>query len=232
MKSPKFSAQTFQYFDQASKNRNKLEWFEKNREKYETTVREPFSDLVEQIHQKLQKDLPRVPIQAQSITRPLRPKNRASREGGLVKDFSHITICEKRSSLFEWNPGIHIQFGAKPDDNFVGLGLYMVSSRQLSLLRQALRDDFEEIDGILSSRALRKAWGGVQGEKYVRFPKGFDAEDPRNVYLWHKQFYLSRQFKRSEVVSRTFAKTLCQDLKVAMPFLAWVRSKVGIYHRN
>lgn len=232
MKSPKFTAQTFQYFDQATKNRNNLEWFEKNREKYESAVRDPFSNLVEQIQQKLQKDLPRVPIQAKSIARPLRAKNRAAREGGLIKNFSHITIFEKRSSLFEWNPGIHIQFGAKPDDNFVGLGLYMVSSRQLSLLRQALSDDFDEINGILNNRALKKVWGGVQGEKYVRFPKGFNAEDPQNIYLWHKQFYLSRQFKRSEVVSSTFTKTLCQDLKTAMPFLAWIRNKVGIYQRN
>ena len=143
-----FSNKTFQYFDQAKKNKNNLKWFEKNRILYQESVRKPFAHLVELMQKELQRDLPRIEISPRSITRPLRPKNRAERGGGLVKDFSHLSLAEKRSSLFEWNPGIYIQLGADQDHSLVGLGLYMVSSRQLSLLRNAVTEDFEEIDAL------------------------------------------------------------------------------------
>lgn len=227
----KFSKKTFQYFELAQKNQNNRNWFEKNKDLYLEHVRAPFEALVLELGKHFRKDLPGIQIDPKSVTRPLRQAHRARGEG-LVKNFSHITLWEKRSSLFEWNPGIHVQFGAKADDNFVGLGLYMISSRQMSLLRNALVDDFEEIDAILSNRALKKAWGDLKGDRYKRFPKGFSAEDPRTKYLWFKQFYLGQEYSRSEVVAKDFTKNLVKDLKLAIPFFKWVRQSVGTYQRR
>jgi len=228
----KFSRDTFKYFDSAARNKNNLLWFEKNKTQYLEKVRAPFSELVETIGAEFQSQLPRIEITSRSITRPVRPKNRADEDGGLIKNFAHITLWEKKTSLFEWNPGIHFQVGTKKDDNFLGLGLYMVSSRQLSLLRNALVEDFEEIDALLSDRKLKKAWGGVKGDRYVRFPKGFNSEDPNTKYLWHKQFYLGQNFSRAEVIGKGFTKKVLQDLKIALPFFKWVRSVVGVYGKR
>lgn len=227
-----FSAKTFKYFELARKNKNKKEWFEKNKDLYLENVREPFGDLILQIKKEMGKDLPRIIVDPQSITRPVRPKNRAVEAGGFLKDHSHVTIWEKKTSLFEWNPGIHIQFGAGKEDNFVGLGLYMVSSRQLSLLRQKLVDDFEEIDSLLNDSKLKKRWGGILGDKYKRFPKGFNAEDPRTTYLWNKQFYLGQTLTRKQVLDPKFSRQVVKDLKLAMPFFSWVREAVGVYGRG
>lgn len=227
-----FSRDTFKYFDSANKNKNNLAWFEKNKLLYLEKVREPFGELVEAIAEGFQTQLPRIEISSRAITRPVRPKNRADEEGGLIKSFSHITLWEKKSSLFEWNPGIHFQVGTKKEDNHLGLGLYMVSSRQLSLLRNALVEDFEEIDSLLMDRRLRKAWGELKGDRYVRFPKGYSSEDPRTKYLWHKQFYLGKNFSRSEVMDKAFPKQVLQDLKIALPFFKWVRSAVGVYRKD
>jgi uncharacterized protein (TIGR02453 family) len=224
-----FTRKTFEYFELAKKNKNNARWFEKNKEFYQENVHQPLSEFVLAIHDELQGDLPRIEISPRSITRPLRPKNKVADGAGLVKTTAHITISEKRTSLFEWNPGIYFQIGADRDDNFFGLGLYMVSSRQLSRLRDALFENFNEIDLILSDRRLKKVWGGILGEKYKRFPKGFDPNDPRSQYLWHKQFYLGLELSKKDLTNKNFQKQAVTNLKVAVPFFKWVRHSVGTY---
>jgi uncharacterized protein (TIGR02453 family) len=225
-----FSEKTFQYFERAHRNRFKKDWFEKNRILYEEHVREPFARIVEKISDELSPDLPRIIIDPKKITRPLRPSNRAE-ENGFIKNHSHCTIWEKKSSLFEWNPAIHIQFGKKEDDNLYGIGLYMVSSRQMSLMRARLSENYEEFDAIIEDPLFKRSWGGLAGDTYKRFPRGYDAEDERCKYLWHKQFYVGRELSRKQVQSKGLASKIIKDLKVAMPFFKWIRKTVGTYRK-
>ncbi|MCK6598672.1 MAG: DUF2461 domain-containing protein [Bdellovibrionaceae bacterium] len=226
-----FSSKSFKYFEDADKNKNNEIWFKKNKENYELYVKEPMEYLLAEMNKAFAKDLPRIEISPKKVTKPLRPKNRVATEGGLIKNFSHFTLWEKRTSLFEWNPGIHFQIGKQKKDNLVGIGLYMISSRQLSLLRVATVDDFETINAILKDKKLKKSWEELKGEKYKRFPKGFSMDDQRTIYLWHKQFYLGKNYTRQQVVHKDFTKNLIKDLKLAMPFFQWIRSKVGTYKK-
>lgn len=226
-----FSPKTFEYFKKAKANRSKKEWFIKNKELYETAVRQPFSELILEIQKNFQKDLPRISIDPRGITRPVRPANRAV-EGGVIKTESYITLWEKKTSLFEWNPGIHIQFGISDEDNLIGVGLYMVSSRQMSLMRQAIAEDYETIHGILSDRKFKSAWGGLIGEKFVRYPKGFPVDQEYSDLLMHKQFFVSKHFTRKELYNKNFTKKLIKDLKVALPFFQYIRETVGTYKKG
>tara|TARA_B110001454_G_C12723232_1_gene436014 strand:- start:19694 stop:20377 length:684 start_codon:yes stop_codon:yes gene_type:complete len=226
----KFTKATFKYFDMARKNSNSREWFDKNKGLYEEAVKKPLQALLIELNKKYQRQLPRIQIGPDKISRPLRPKNRAE-DGGLVKNNVHFSLAEKRTSLFEWNPGIYFQMGADKDDNFFGLGLYMTSSRQTSLLRNALVEDFDRIDEILSDRRLKKTWGGLKGDVYKRFPKGFNPDSEAAKYLKYKQFYLGKNYTRAEIISPKFASQLMKDLGVALDFFAWIRGTVGTYSR-
>lgn len=227
----KFNSKTFQYFSLAQKNKNNRQWFEKNKSLYEENVRGPFTDLISEIQKELQDQLPHISISPRSLTRPLRPKNRAQ-TNGIIRNSAYISLAEPRSSLFEWNPGIYIQVGNNAEDNFLGIGLYMVSSRQLSLLRNALAEDFEEIDALVSDKKFKKSWGELKGDKYKRFPKGFNPDDPRNQYLWYKQFFVGRRLSKKEIQSPQFIAKTVHDLEVAMPFFQWIRKNVGTYRKQ
>jgi uncharacterized protein (TIGR02453 family) len=230
LKTPKFSKETFKYFDLAKKNKFNKEWFKKNESLYTSSVKEPFSYLIERLHKEFALDLKRIPIDPKKITRPLRPSNKAE-DLGWIKDHSHITLWEPKTSLFEWNPGIHIQFGTKSDDNLVGAGLYMTSGRQISKLREAALLDYETLDSITKNKKFKTIWGQNFGDKYKRFPKGFDVTHPAAEYLWYKQFFVAKNFKRSEVQNPKFIEQLIKDLKLSLPFLNWIRQAVGIYSR-
>ncbi len=225
-----FTTSTFKYFTAAKKHKNNKDWFLKNKAQYDETVKAPFENLILDIQKKLQIELPDLRIDPKLITRPTRPAHKA--EAGLIKNFSYATITEKRSSLFEWNPGIHIQFGGEKDDNFIGCGLYMVSGRQISLLRNAIVEDFDTINDILKSKKFKNVWGELRGDMYVRPPKGFSTEQNYSKLLMHKQFYVHRNYTLTEIKSKKFSMMVVNDLKLILPFFKWVRSAVGTYTKT
>lgn len=226
-----FTKDTFRYFDLAKRNKFKKEWFEKNKDLYEESVKAPMAYFLLKIKQELGNDLKRILVDPKKITRPLRPSNKA-KDLGWLKDHSHFTLWESKTSIFEWNPAIHFQVGAKPDDNLLGVGLYMVSGRQIHRFRQAAVEDYVVLDEITEDKKFKSRWGTDFGEKYKRFPKGYDQNHPAAQYLWCKQFFVGREFTREQITSSQFTSTAVKDLKLAMPFFSWVRHAVGTYQRN
>ena len=227
-----FSNKTFQYFDLAKKNQMNEKWFVKNKPLYGEHVKEPFSILIQQLDLRFGDKLPRIELSPKKVSRPLRPKNKQEPGKGIVKSESHVTLWEKKVSLFEWNPGIHLQFGAAADENLLGVGLYMISSRQLKLMRRAIDENFSEFDKIMKDKKLKKVWGGLAGDKYVRFPKEYDENDRSAEYIWFKQFYLDRSLSRKDVMDKNFFKRVGEELEVALPFFLWVRDTVGTYKKT
>ncbi len=227
-----FSSKTFQYFDLAKKNEMNAKWFEKNKPLYEEHVKEPFSILIRQLDLRFGEKLPKLEMSPKKISRPMRPINKQEPGKGIIKTETHMTLCEKKVSLYEWNPGMHVQFGYKDDDNLLGVGLYLISSRQLKLMRRAIDDNFSEFDKIVKDKKLKKYWGGLAGETYVRFPKEFDENARSAEYIKHKQFYLEHALTRKDVIAKDFFERVGDELEASLPFFNWVRSTVGTYKKN
>ena len=228
----KFSKKTFEYFDLAHKNRKNEKWFEKNKELYIENVKEPMQELILQLNKNLGPQLKQIEINPKKISQPCYRKNRIPDDGQIIKTQASVFFNQKNTSLFEWNPGIYISIGKEADQNILGVGLYMPTSRQLSLMRNQLFHNFEEAEEILENKKLKKHWGKLSGDTYKRFPKGFSEDHPSAKYLQHKQFFFSQELKRSEVTHKDFNKRVVQDFATAVPFLSWVRQTVGTYSKS
>jgi uncharacterized protein (TIGR02453 family) len=225
----KFSRRTFEYFDLAHANRKNKAWFEKNKELYLEHVRAPFANLVERLHSRLGPELPNITFSPRKIVRPVYSKHRPQPDGAVVRPQTRAYFAEKQSSRFEWNPGVYLEFGDPEADGLAGLGLYELNSRQRSRLRNALVEDTATIAALLKDRHLKKAWGSLAGETYRRFPRGFDEASAAAEFLWQKEFYLSRQLTRAEIIKKDFIPDLVDAFEAAAPFLQWLRDAVGTY---
>jgi len=226
-----FTRKTFQYFDLAKKNKNKKQWFEKNKDLYEAGVKEPYSILIREIEQRFSRELPRIIINTRKISRPLRPANKAETMG-YVKAGSMFYLSEKATSMFEWNPGIYMHLGDEKKDNVIGMGLYGPSSRQIKRLRSALLQDYKTIDKILADKKFKKYWKNLSEEKYKRFPKDYSVDSPAAKYLWYKQFFVSRHFTRKEVMSKEFPDLVINSFGAGIPLLSWIRDSIGVYNKR
>ncbi|HEY8278457.1 MAG TPA: DUF2461 family protein [Bdellovibrionota bacterium] len=227
-----FTRKTFQYFDLAKKNKFRKGWFEKNKDLYEGAVKEPMSLLIREIDERFAFKLPGIVISPRKISRPLRPLAKA-KEHGYVKAGAMFFLSEKTTSQFEWNPGLYLHLGDEKEDNIIGMGLYMPSSRQIKRLRSAFVKDYKVLDRILADRKFKKYWKkSLANEKYVRFPKDYSQDDPAAKYLWYKQLFVSRHFKRTEVTSKAFPELVLNSFEAGIPLLAWIRDSVGIFNRR
>jgi uncharacterized protein (TIGR02453 family) len=224
-----FNPNTFKYFRLAKKNTDKKEWFEKNKTMYEENVKQPFQELILKIQKDLKSDLVGIPTNPNSISRPLRPSNRADK--GLVKDFASVMFSEKRTSMFEWNPGIYIQVGNE-EDRFLGLGIYMPSSRQTTLWREAVLNDPYTLEEILEDKKFIKSWKELAGDKLVKGPKGLLVPEEFKYLVMYKQFHTAKYLSEKEMCSKNFFEKTTQHLKNGMPYLNWLRKTMGTYSRS
>ena len=150
-----------------------------------------------------------------AITRPKNAKNRS--ENGIIKDFTKVDIMEKRTSLFEWNPGFHIEFGSKQrEHNYFAGGMFMVTGRQIKEFRKAAAHDYQKLNKVLSSRKFKKSWGTIQGERYKRFPKEYDCEAKYSEFLWMRNFYFVKTPFRSQMVRKDFIPNIVHDFENAL----------------
>jgi hypothetical protein len=76
-----FTRKTFQYFDLAKKNKKKKEWFTKNKDLYELSVKEPYGILIREMDHRLAHKTPGIVMTPRKISRPLRPKHKAETMG-------------------------------------------------------------------------------------------------------------------------------------------------------
>lgn len=222
-----FTRKTFEYFEAAEKNRRSLKWFGRHREDYEENVKAPFTGLLKELKEKSGHLFPEVSFSSQKVCLPVYREN-FPEDGTLVKPFTWAFLSQKKTSIFEWNPGINLYFG---DELTIGMGLYHPSSRQLKLLRQEFVRNPVRLQSILKNKKLSTAWGELQGEKFARFPAGLDAEGKGAEYLWFKQFILTRRLTRREFLSPALGQIIAHDLEAGAPFLRWLQETVGVYER-
>ena len=223
----KFDQRTFKYFDLAAKDGQSREWFEENEDLYLDHVRKPMLSFVTNLWAEIDDELPGIEISAKKILRPVKPVNKIVPGDNAVKNYINVNFLEKENSRFEWNPGIYFQLSSVKDDNYVIVGLDRVTSRQLKLLREGFTVDYTRINSVLTNRKFKASWGELQGERYSRFPKSYQETQRGAEYLWQKQSYVAQQFTRKEVMAPDFSQKLVKDLKIAVPFLQWVRDTVG-----
>jgi uncharacterized protein (DUF2461 family) len=99
------------------------------------------------------------------------------------------------------------------------------------LLRNALVEDFDRIDSIITDRKLKKSWGELKGDVYKRFPKGYNPDSEPAKYLKYKKFYFGRNFTRKEILDPKFSQKIIKDLGNALEFFDWIRKTVGTYRK-
>ena len=225
----RFSRKTFEYFEGAAKNRKNLRWFMNNRSLYEEEVKLPFTVLLNKVSIDVKDNFQGISFDPRKISLPTYRTENIPEDGTIVKPFTWAFLSEKKTSLFEWNPGINISIGQEIS---LGMGLFHPSSRQMKILREEIMNEPSALTRILKNKKLSSTWGELSGEKYVRFPKEYSEEAPGGEFLWHKQMIVTQSLSRKEVISPGFADRIAEDLNAGAGFLSWLRGAVGVYERS
>jgi uncharacterized protein (TIGR02453 family) len=228
-----FTPATLRFFRQLATHNNKP-WFEAHRSDYETAVREPMRDLIEDLDARMKRFAPEIGGD------PKRSMFRINRDIRFSKDkspyktnagcwFHHCAATRSvGSEAAEGSAGFY--FHLQPGNSFVGAGLWMPPRPQLNKLRDALAE--KPAPFIAMTKALPKRFGGLTDEGALkRMPRGYDENHVAAKWLRFQSFTAGRALTDAQVTSARLAPLLEREFEDLLPLVRWLNGALGLASR-
>lgn len=189
--SPKY----FKFFDELSKNNNR-EWFEKNRPTYENEVKKPFRKLVEDVTEKLAKDLPEINRDAGKAIFRINRDIRFSKDKSPYK-VNMAAVFSRTGTKDQDYPGFYMHFGA--DEIMVGGGKYFCSKEEIAKIRQEIYYNNADFKKLLNDKAFKEKFGTLKGDKNKVLEPDYKEFAKEQPLIANKQFWYYANLTRKDV---------------------------------
>jgi uncharacterized protein (TIGR02453 family) len=225
-----FSKRALGFFRGLARHNEKA-WFEAHRTDYETEVRQPMRELIEDLDTRFAEFAPEIGGD------PKRSMFRINRDIRFSKDkspykthaacwFHHLNAA--RSVGAEADAGsagyyFHLEPGGR---SMIGAGLWMPPRPQLNKLREAIAKDPKGFDKM--ARAIPSRFGGLDDEGALkRMPRGYAGDHPAAKWLRLQSFTSGRTLTDAQVTGPSLASLLAREYEALLPLVRWLNGVLG-----
>lgn len=206
---------------------NNREWFESNRERYESLMLEPAFEFIEAFAPYLRKISPNF---VASTRRSGGSLFRIHRDVRFSKDKSpyktHLGIQFRHKQAKDVHaPGFYLHI--EPRDSFVGVGVWHPDSNAVAKIRDAIVDD----PGEWKRAAHGKKFAGVyrlSGDSLQRPPTGYDRDHPSVEDLKRKDFIGVAAIPNRAIASEDLLRSFDGMCRSATRFVRFLCDAVGV----
>jgi uncharacterized protein (TIGR02453 family) len=219
-KQASFGPELFAYLRDLEANNNR-EWFQANRQRYESELLEPALDFIEDFAPRLAK-----------ISPHFRADPRPS--GGSLFRIYRDTRFAKDKRPYKTNVGIHFRHEAGKDahapsfylhigrdQSFVGGGIWHPDTAIATRIREAIVEDPERWKRATRTGAFAKQME-LGGESLKRVPPWADADHPLADDLKRKDFYGWARLSERDVVAPGFVGEYAKICRSAAPLVEFL----------
>ena len=226
-----FSKESLTFLRRLRRN-NRREWFTANRERYETFVRRPLEELVEEMDARFARFAPEITGHPKrSIFRIYRDV-RFSADKSPYKTHAACWFFHRDAGkgVGGTNPhgGAGVYFHIETRATITAAGFPMPAPPARGMIRQAIAADHLTFSRTVQSRAITSRFGPLNEEGMLRrVPRGFDADHPAARWLRYRAFTVSRPLEPDEVLSPALADILERDFRALLPLVRWLNSACG-----
>ena len=217
-----FSPDYLEFFKELAANNNK-EWFDLNRKRSESVVRDPFKSFIGQLISKMAKSDPALDLEAKDAIFRINRDIRFSKDKTPYK-LNNSALISPAGRKDKNNPGIYLEFG--PEKLGVYGGIYMPSPAQVQKVRSYMLTNLEEWEQALNSPNFKKAYGQIQGEKSKRIPKEFREAAEKHPLLYNKQWYYHADLSPNVILSDSLMETILGLWKKAQPVKTFLANAI------
>ena len=213
-----FPADAVKFLKQLTRNNNR-EWFEANKPRYESSIRQPMESLLETLGGLLRLRVPDIAIDPKKSMYRIYRDVRFSKDKTPYKTWVAAS-CSLSGHDRKTAPGFYFHFTSK--EIGVGGGLYAPDSNQLKNIRKAIDRDAATFRKLVSEKTFVKRFGELEGEKLVRVPQGFAADHPAADLLRMKQFLCWKEEDLALIHEPDFAGFLADHFEAMSRFVRWL----------
>lgn len=221
-----FARTTFRFLEELAAN-NRREWFEANRARYESLVREPALEFIDAMAPELAKFAPHFRAEARkaggSLMRVFRD-TRFSRDKTPYKTNIGIQFRHELGKDVH-APGFYVHIAA--DECFLGAGCWHPEPDDLARIRNLVAAKPEHWFAARDDRKLAKDWE-LWGDGLSRPPRGYAADHPAIEDLKRKDFVALASLSYEEVVSRDLPKLAAKRYAGAVPLMSFLCEALGV----
>ena len=208
-----FTPDYLEFFKELAANNHK-EWFDENRKRYETVVRDPFKGFITELITEIAKSDPELGIEAKDAIFRINRDIRFSKDKTPYK-LNNSAIISPEGRKNKNHPGVYVEFGPEKL-GFYG-GIYMPSPEETQRVRTYILNHLEELQSVLNDPGFQKAFSEVHGEKSKRIPSEFGKAAGEQPLLWNKQWYYYAHLSPEVILSDDLMQVILDLRDKAMP---------------
>jgi uncharacterized protein (TIGR02453 family) len=215
-----FSPKLFAFLRELERN-NDREWFQANKKRYESDVKDPLLHFIAEVAGPLARISPHFRADSRpvggSLFRVYRDV-RFSKDKRPYKTHAAAHFRHERAKDVH-APGFYLHL--EPRQIFLGTGIWRPDSKALGRIRDRIVDDPGLWKRILGAAKFRADFR-LEGESLKRPPRGYDAEHPLVEDLKRKDFISVAAFTQEEACSADFLGHFAGRCKVARAFVRFL----------
>lgn len=200
-----FGLEFLQFFKDLANNNNR-DWFQAHRNTYLEHVKQPFTELVEQMIARIEAIDPEVQIDAKDAIYRIHRDLRFSKDKTPYQTHVSAGIAKggKKSNL----PGFYFQLGA--EKLWIVGGLYQIEKDDLKKIRTEIAYCGKEFRDIIEHRDFRKNFDELRGEKNKIIPAEFKETMTAEPLIANRQFYYMTEMDSSMILQPDLSSFLMQ----------------------
>ena len=209
------------------KANNDRSWFEANKERYHSEVRDPMLAFIDAFAGPLSEISPHF----RADPRP---------HGGSLFRIYRDTRFSKDKTPYKTNVGAHFRHVAgrnahapgfylhlEPGACFAGGGLWRPDSRALGRVRDAIVDRTDEWVSVTADASFRETFE-ISGHSLKRPPRGYDPEHPLIDDIKRKDFVAIANFTESFAAQPDFFRRFVAIVRTGSDFVRFLSRAVGV----
>ncbi len=216
----------FVFFRELKENNNR-EWFQANKQRYESQVREPLLQFIADFGLRLPE------ISTHYVAIPKRSGGslfRINRDMRFSKDKSPYKTAAGIQFRHESGKDVHapgFYLHLEPGGVFAGSGIWHPDTRTLGKIRDTIVENPERWQQAVGNEAFSSIYE-LGGEALKRGPKGYDPDHPLIEDLKRKDFVAGAPFNEEEACAPDFIDHFTERCRKAAPFMEFLTTAIGL----
>ena len=226
MPQPIISEDLFRFLRELQSN-NHRDWFNENKFRYQTELRDPAVELVRQLDKPLARAAPMLSAipksHGGSLMRIYRD-TRFSKDKTPYKTNVGISLRHQANTNIH-SPGAYIHFD--PNECFIGMGCWRPERNVLAAIRQAIDANPKAWVKVRDQKAFREHFE-FAGEKLKTTPREYDKTHPMIDDLRRIDFIAVAPISEAEVTSAEIVKILIDRVRAARPLMRFLCDAIDV----
>jgi uncharacterized protein (TIGR02453 family) len=223
-----FRPSLFSFLRELADNNEKA-WWDRHKDRYIETVREPALDFITDFAPRLDAISPHFLADARnvggSLMRPYRDvrfsKDKTPYKTNVAIQFRHELGQDIHA------PGFYLHL--EPAGSFAGVGIWRPDTATTRLIRQSIATEPERWATAIGSTTFSKVWSLERDEDEMlqRVPKELDQDHPHRDDLRLKSFVAFSRLSQKEVTTAGFDERLASMFRRSRGYVAFLCDAVG-----